>query len=275
MSKINLNKNFKVACIPMNSQDDINYNILSAKKKIYEAYKKKANLVVLPENAMYMNKNYKDFASSSFYENSHPGIIALRSLAKKLNIWILLGSVNIKDKNNIYNRSILISCDGKIKKRYDKIHLFSATLPDGSVYNEKKYLTAGKNISLCQLPWGKLGMTICYDLRFPYLFRKLALKGADFISVPSAFTKFTGNLHWHSLLRARAIENGCYIFAPAQNGKHPGNRMTFGHSLIIDPWGKILGDSGLKNKILIKEINLDLVSVVRKSIPSLKHSRKV
>ena len=270
-----INKKFKVACIQMNSQDNIDYNILLAKKKIHYSYNKGAKLIVLPENAMYMNKSNKDYTLSSFSENLHPGVIAIKSMAKKLNIWILLGSVNIKYKKKIYNRSILIDTYGKIKKRYDKIHLFSAKLPDGSVYDENKYIESGKSISQHKLPWGILGMTICYDLRFPYLFRKLATKGADFISVPSAFTKFTGNLHWHSLLKARAIENGCYIFAPAQNGRHAGGRETFGHSLIVDPWGKILDDSGSKDKVIIKEIDLKQVFLARRSIPSLKHSKKI
>ena len=271
----NVNKKFKVACVPMNSQDSIDYNILSAKKKIHYASNKGAKLVVLPENAIYMNKNNKDYFSFSFPESLHPGVIEMKNIANELNIWILIGSVNIKFNKKIYNRSILIDGNGEIKKRYDKIHLFSAKLPDGSLYDEKKYIESGKNISLHKLPWGVLGMTICYDLRFPYLFRKLALKGADFISVPSAFTKFTGNLHWHSLLKARAIENGCYIFAAAQKGKHPGKRETFGHSLIVDPWGKVLSDSGSQDKALIKEIDLQQVSLARTSIPSLKHTRKI
>ena len=272
---LKINKKFKVACVQMNSRDNIDYNIFSAKKKIHYALKKGANLVVLPENAIYMNKNNKDYIFSSFTENCHPGVIAMKNIAKELNIWILLGSANIKFKKKIYNRSILIGCDGKIKKRYDKIHLFSAKLPNGSVYDENKYIDPGQNISLHKLPWGVLGMTICYDLRFPYLFRKLAMKGADFISVPSAFTKFTGNLHWHSLLKARAIENGCYIFAAAQNGRHSGGRETFGHSLIVDPWGKVLGDIGSKDKVLIQEIDLQQVLLARTSIPSLKNSRKI
>ena len=265
------NKKFKVACVQMNSQNNMKSNILYASDKIYFASKKGAKIVILPENAMYMNKNQRDFKVSCYTEKEHPGVNEMKKIALKLKIWILIGSVNIKEKKKIFNRSILIGNDGKIKKRYDKIHLFSARLPNKKIYNEKKYFNSGKSISLFNLPWGKIGMTICYDLRFPYLYNKLALKGALFISVPSAFTQFTGKLHWHILLRARAIETGCYIFAPAQNGTHPGKKKTFGHSLIINPWGEILCDGKNKNSVLIKEINPSIVFKARQAIPSLKN----
>jgi len=266
-------KKFKVACIQMTSKNNMDHNILEVSKKINNAKKLGADLVILPENVFYMNKNFKGLIKNSYEEKKHPGIIEMMNISLNLKIFILLGSVCIKNKRNFFNRSILIGPNGKIIKRYDKIHLFTAKLPDGSTYNEKKFFKSGKNISIYNLPWGKIGMTICYDLRFPYLYRKLAQQNVSFISVPSAFTLFTGKLHWHTLLKARAIENACYIFAPAQSGKHPGNIKTFGHSLIVDPWGRIICDNKNKDKIFVKEIDPSIVNEARQSIPSLNFKK--
>lgn len=266
-------RKFKVCCVPMNSISDINSNINSLIKKINLASTKGADFILLPENATYIGSNKKLIIENSFEEKKHPGVLAITQIAVLLKKWVLVGSVYIKEKRKIFNRSILIGPDGKIKKRYDKIHLFKANLPDGKRYNENDYFTAGKKISLFDLPWGSLGMTICYDLRFPNLYRKLAQSGALFISVPSAFTKYTGNLHWHTLLKARAIETGCYIFAPAQYGKHYKNHTTFGHSLIVDPWGKVISDSKKSNKLFIVEIDSEIVEEARQSIPTLKNSK--
>ena len=267
-------KKFKVACIQMNSQANIYDNILFAKNKIIYASKKGAKLILLPENCFLMARNNKQFLELSYTEPLHPGVNEMKKIAKKLDVWIIIGSINIKEKKKIFNRSILIDNKGRIKSRYNKIHLFSAKLPNKELYDEKKYFTAGRKACLTNLPWGKIGMTICYDLRFPHLYRKLAKNGAFFICVPSAFTKFTGNMHWHTLLKARAIENGCYIFAPAQFGKHPGKKQTYGHTLIVDPWGKIINECKKNNFIIISEINTKKVPMVRTSIPSLKLEKK-
>ena len=263
------NKKLKVACIQMNSQDSLQKNILFAKKKIYYASKKGAKLILLPENCFLISENTKKLIENTYSEIMHPGINEIKKIAKNKKLFIIIGSVNIKEKRNIYNRSILIDNKGKIKGRYNKIHLFSANLPNKEFYDEKKVFTPGKKLCLANLPWGKIGMTICYDLRFPNLYRKLAKKGAFFISIPSSFTKFTGKLHWHTLLKARAIETGCYIFAPAQFGSHPGKKKTFGHSLIVDPWGKIIKEAKNNQTVIISEINTKTVEVFRKSIPSI------
>ena len=217
-----------------------------------------------------MPKNDKQFFNSTSEEKNHLGINEIKKFSKELKVWIIIGSVNIKEKGKVYNRSILIDDNGKVKGKYNKIHLFSVKLPNKEIYDEKKYFSRGKNIGLYNLPWGKIGMTICYDLRFPNLYRKLAIKGAKFFSIPSAFTKYTGKLHWHALLKARAIENGCYIFAPAQTGKHPKGRHTYGHSLVIDPWGKIIKECKKKDSVIISEIDIDKVNNFRASIPSIK-----
>lgn len=260
---------FKVALVQMNSKSDLEENISIIERKIRYSFKKGAKLVLLPENCFFMAKNNKHFLKFSFIENIHPGVKAVKRIAKKLGVWVVIGSVNIKENNKIFNRSILISDEGKIKARYNKIHLFSARLPNKQFYDETKYFSSGKDICLANLPWGKIGMTICYDLRFPNLYRKLAQKGALFISVPSAFTKFTGEKHWHTLLRARAIETGCFIFAPAQIGKHPGNKKTYGHSIIVNPWGKIIKECKNNNSVILSEIDTKQVFELRKSIPSL------
>ena len=263
------NLKFKVACIQMNSQANLYDNIIFAKNKIIYASKKGAKLILLPENCFLMTKNKNQFLKSSYLENNHPGIKEMKKISKSLNVWIVVGSVNIKKNKSVFNRSVLIDDKGKVKSRYDKIHLFSAKLPNKQNYDETKYFKAGKKVCLGKLPWGKIGMTICYDLRFPHLYRKLAKKGAYFISIPSAFTKFTGEMHWHSLLKARAIETGCYIFAPAQIGNHPGKKYTYGHTLVVDPWGKIINECKKNSSVIIAQIDVNKINAFRSSIPSL------
>jgi predicted amidohydrolase len=195
--------------------------------------------------------------------------LEVQKIAKQFKKWILIGSAVIKEKKRLKNRSILINSKGKIEAYYDKIHMYDAVLSQKEKYFESKTFTPGKLIKTINLPWGKLGFSICYDLRFPTMYRKLSKKGSLFISVPSAFTETTGKKHWHSLLKARAIENFSYIFAPAQSGTHWNGRKTFGHSLIISPDGKILKE--LKNTIgvISANINPNLPEILRKRIPSL------
>jgi predicted amidohydrolase len=183
----------------------------------------------------------------------------------------LIGSVIIKlSKNKLVNRSVLIDSKGNIKSYYDKIHMYDVTLSKKERYLESKTFLAGKKIKAYNLPWGKLGMTICYDLRFPNLYRKLAKQGSMFLSIPSAFTEITGKKHWHTLLKARAIENFCYIFAPAQGGTHYNGRKTFGHSLIISPDGKIIKELNKKEDVITVSIDPKITKKLRSIIPSLK-----
>ena len=171
------------------------------------------------------------------------------------------------------NRSYLLAPDGSCIASYDKIHMFDVTLPSGKVIRESSAYRPGDRAVTAETPWGTLGMTVCYDLRFPHLFRALSKAGAHFLAVPSSFQRETGVAHWHSLLRARAIENLAYVFAPAMCGEHPGNRSTFGHSLIIDPWGKIVAELGTEPGICYAEINADQVLKVRGMLPALTHDR--
>ena len=193
----------------------------------------------------------------------------IKKLAKQYKKWILLGSIIVKEKNKLKNRSVLINPKAKVVAYYDKINMYDAILSKKEKYFESNTFSPGKNLKTSNLPWGKLGFTICYDLRFPNLFRKLAKSGSIFISVPSAFTETTGKKHWHSLLKARAIENFSYIFAPAQSGTHWNGRKTFGHSLIISPDGQILKEIKKGEGVITVSIDSNLPKILRNKIPSL------
>ena len=175
----------------------------------------------------------------------------------------------------LLNEAFLVTPDGNIVAHYDKIHMFDVEVDDGQTYRESAAYQPGTRAVVAATPWGRLGMTVCYDVRFPYLYRSLAQAGAEFISVPAAFTRVTGQAHWHVLLRARAIENGCFVLAPAQCGEHAEKRRTYGHSLIIDPWGEVLADGGADVGFVVADIDLSKVAQARHSIPSLTHDRSI
>jgi predicted amidohydrolase len=205
-------------------------------------------------------------------DGANPTIEAFQTLARDLGRWLLLGSLAVKTgEGRLANRSVLFAPEGRIAARYDKIHMFDVTVSEAERYQESKNFRAGSAPVLARLPWGMLGMSVCYDLRFPHLYRALAKAGALFLSVPSAFTKATGQAHWHVLLRARAIETGCYVFAPAQGGRHENGRETYGHSLIVDPWGRIIAEAGEEPAIAIAKIDPAEVERARSRIPALTH----
>jgi len=207
-------------------------------------------------------------------EARHPAVPAFAALAAELGIWLLIGSLAIKvEAARCANRSYLFDPKGRIAARYDKIHMFDVDLATGERYRESASFRPGAAAVFADLPWGRLGLTICYDLRFPPLYRALAQAGADFISVPSAFTRPTGEAHWQVLLRARAIETGCYILAPAQCGEHAEGRKTWGHSLIVSPWGEIVAEAGEEPAILTARIDPSAVAAARRMIPALTHDR--
>ncbi len=261
---------FIAACIQLNAQDDINAGMEMAQQYVREAVSKGANFITLPENAFYMQEPGKGAPPSP-----DAAIALCSALARELKIWLLIGSVQMPAaENKSCNRSLLIDDQGNIVAHYDKIHLFDVTLKNGEHYHESARIAGGDKAVIAQMPWGKLGMTVCYDVRFPHLYRTLAQAGADFLSVPAAFTVTTGTAHWHVLLRTRAIENGCYVFAPAQCGSHPGNRHTYGHSLIVAPWGEIIAEASAdKTGIITATIDTDKIAEARAMIPSLKHDR--
>ena len=201
-------------------------------------------------------------------------LAAFTAAARKHGIWLHIGSMAVKvGERRLANRSYLIAPDGEISARYDKIHMFDVDLGNGEVYSESVNYQAGSSAIVADLPWGKLGLTICYDLRFPALHRALAKAGATFLAGPAAFTRVTGEAHWHTLLRARAIETGAFVLAAAQGGRHENGRETFGHSLIISPWGEVLAESGIEPGVIVAEIDPHRVDAVRSKIPSLTHDR--
>ncbi len=265
---------FRAACVQLNSGNDMAANLRAAGSGVRAAAEQGAQLILLPEYAVLMDGSGRVMRDNSYPEDQHPALPAFRALAQETRAWLLLGSITVKvDGDLMANRSCLLSPDGAIVARYDKIHMFDATLPSGKVIRESSAYQPGAQAVIADLPWGPLGMTVCYDLRFPHLYRALAKAGAMFMAVPSSFQRETGIAHWHTLLRARAIENLSYVFAPAMCGEHPGNRSTYGHSLIIDPWGKILAELGTEPGVAVADIDAAEVARVRGMLPALDHDR--
>ena len=261
---------FKVACIQVSTTNDMAGNIAVASGFARAAAKDGANLVLMPENVSMMEWGRENTLAKAMPEETHTALAAFKKLAPELGVWLHCGSLAIALKNGkIANRTYVIDPQGNVAAAYDKIHMFDVDLGTGERYAESATFEAGSESAAVVLPWGTLGLTICYDLRFPNLYRHLAQRGADFIAVPSAFTRPTGEAHWHVLLRARAIETGCFIFAPAQTGVHAGGRKTYGHSLIINPWGEVLADGGLEPGVIMAAINPAEVDQARARMPSL------
>lgn len=227
--------------------------------------------MTLPENVAFMAESFQELCAYSFDEIENPALLAFKASAKEHNIWLLVGSLAIKVKGSkkLANRSFLINNHGEVVEYYDKIHLYDVSVKNGETHQESANFIAGDRIICAKTALAGIGMSICYDVRFPYLYRKLVQNGADIITVPSAFTSVTGKAHWHVLLRARAIETGCFIVAPAQTGSHPRHRHTFGHSLIISPWGEVLSDGGEDVGVIATSIDLSDCKEYRESIPSM------
>ena len=250
-------------------------NLRAACDGVRDAAARGAQLIMLPEYAVLLDGSGRVMRENSFPESSHPPLPVFQALARETRAWLLVGSLTVKtDGEGMANRSFLLNADGEVVARYDKIHMFDVTLPSGKTIRESGAYQPGAHGVLAATPWGALGMTICYDLRFPQLYRALAKAGAKFLAVPSSFQRETGTAHWHALLRARAIENLGYVFAPAMCGEHPGNRTTYGHSLIIDPWGTILGELGDEPGCIVANIDPGEVARVRGMLPSLEHDRE-
>ena len=267
--------NLKVACIQTNSKSDPNINIREVSSLIRAARANGAELITTPEVVGMLEPNREKALNKAQPENYHGVLREFRALSRDLAIWLLIGSISIKLSNGkLANRSFLINRDGQIIARYTKIHMFDVEVNDGSIYRESATYQPGTSACLARTPWGLVGLTICYDIRFPALYRDLAKAGAKIIFIPSAFTEVTGEAHWHILQRARAIENGCFIVSAAQTGMHEQNRKTFGHSIIIDPWGNILAEAGKDVGFITADLDLNLVDEVRKKIPSLTHDRE-
>ena len=266
---------FKAAMIQMRAGLTVAANVDAAVRMIGEAKEAGAAYVQTPEMTNIMEVKRERLFSTIVAEEQDTSLAAFRELARKLGIYVHVGSLAIKaGHERAANRAFLIDPRGAIAARYDKIHMFDVDLAGGESYRKSRTYRAGELAVLSDLPWGRLGVTICYDLRFPALYRALAEAGATMLAIPSAFTKQTGEAHWHVLNRARAIENGCFVFAAAQGGKHENGRETFGHSLIVDPWGRILAEGGMEPGVVMAEIDIGEVTKARARIPSLEHGRR-
>jgi len=268
---------FNLACVQITATDDVAGNIARTSALIREAHAAGAQLISTPENTGIMAARGEDTLAAGRPQAEHPALIAYKALAAELKTWLHIGSIGcaVPGENRIANRGFLLTPDGTVAASYDKIHMFDVDLPSGESYRESKRFRPGSEAKLVDLPWGRLGLSICYDMRFPYLYRALAHAGAELIAVPSAFTRPTGKAHWHVLLRARAIECGAFVFAAAQCGEHPGNRKTYGHSLIIAPWGEVLADGGEEPGFVMAEIDMAEVAKARGQVPSLAHDREI
>ena len=258
----------KVACIQLCTGENYDVNLNKIIYFINQAIKKKSDLIITPEVTSIITTNKKKLFQNSYPMKKDPLINKIKKISIRYKKWILIGSLTIKDQGKLRNRSIMINPKGKIAAYYDKINMFDVKVSKKEHYNESKNFIAGNKLKSVNLPWGKLGLTICYDLRFPEIYRKLSKKNLHFISVPSAFTKITGKKHWLALLRARAIENFCYIFAPNQVGRNTNTRETFGHTVIISPDGKILSIKKNGTGVIYAKIQPSLSMYLRKIIPS-------
>ena len=260
---------FNAACLQIISNDNPKENLDQVIHLTEESINSGADFVLTPENTFLMTLDQNTLQEKS--EDYHVGncILEILKFIKSKKIWFLIGATPVKIKDKIFNRSILINPKGEIVSFYDKIHMFDVNLPNGETYQESKKFVAGSELTVTKIPWGNLGLSICYDLRFPNHYRQLMKKGADFLTVPSAFTQNTGERHWHVLLRSRAIENFCYIFAPAQTGTHYNNRKTYGHTMIISPDGNILSEKQNGVGFILSEIDVEKITKLRSEIPSV------
>jgi predicted amidohydrolase len=265
---------FTVGCVQVNPGEDRQANIERAVEGVKEAARRGATLVVLPEYVAFLHASGGAMRSQALPEADDPALPQFRQLAREHGIFILVGSLALaREDGKLANRSFMISDEGEIIARYDKLHMFDATLPGGRVIQESSAYEPGNRAVVARTPWAQVGMSVCYDLRFPVLYRALSQAGAEVLVVPSAFTKATGTLHWKALLQARAIENGAYVVAAATCGSHPGGHQTFGHAMIIDPNGQVLAEAGDAPEVICATIDIDAVAAARQRIPSLTHDR--
>ncbi len=266
---------FDVACIQLRTGNDVADNIKTVTGFIREAAAKGADYIITPETSHLMEMNSKRLFASTAHESEETAIQLFADLAAELKVWLHIGSLAIKlSDTKVANRAYVFNPEGKIAATYDKLHMFDVDLSGGESYRESKNYQPGNKAVTVDMPWGRVGLTICYDLRFPQLYRTMAQNGAGYLTVPAAFTKNTGKDHWHILLQARAIENGCFVFAPSQGGTHENGRKTYGHSLIISPWGDILAEADEDPGIIMAKIDPALIVEARTRIAALQHDRQ-
>jgi predicted amidohydrolase len=272
---MNGSSKFRVGLIQMRSARSPAVNVDDATKLIGEAKTGGADYVLTPEMTNIMELSREKLFATIVPEENDATLATFRELARALGIFVHVGSLAVKvSPDKAANRSFLIDRRGDIVARYDKIHMFDVDLTGGESYRESRSYRAGDLAVVTDLPWGRLGLTICYDLRFPALYRALAEAGAMYLAIPSAFTRQTGEAHWHVLMRARAIENGSFVFAAAQAGDHENGRATYGHSLVVDPWGRVIAEGGTEPSVVFADIDPAEASVARGRVPSLQHGRR-
>lgn len=265
----------KIACVQMTSAQDPADNMPVIEARLRKAAALGAQLIALPETCVFMERGRKAMQARLTAQKDNPDVKQIAALTAELGVHVLIGSMVLAsdDTPKAVNRSLLLAPDGAVAAEYDKIHMFDVTLANGETHAESANYQPGNTLGLADIGGMKLGLSICYDVRFPMLYRRLAQAGADIISVPSAFTRPTGKAHWHILLRARAIETGCFIIAPAQVGAHENGRETYGHSLIVDPWGHVLAEAGDDDDLILADLDVSLVQKARAQIPALAHGR--
>jgi predicted amidohydrolase len=267
---------FRAAAVQMCSGRDMARNLRNAAGLIRDAQARGATFVSTPEMTNILEPDRSRLRALVRPEHADESVAGFSALAAELGIWINAGSLALKGTGeNLVNRSLLFAPDGSIAARYDKIHLFDVDLPTGESLRESAVYEAGSRAVLAETPSAKLGMTICYDMRFPHLYRSLAQAGAGFFTVPSAFTVPTGQAHWHVLLRARAIETASFVLAAAQGGRHESGRETYGHSLIVSPWGEVMAEGGTEPQVLIADLDMSQVAEIRQRLPALRHDRTI
>ena len=272
---MNSGSTFRVGLIQMRSGRTPQANIDAAAKLIGEAKTGGADYVQTPEMTNIMEMSREKLFTAIVPEENDATLATFRELARALGLFVHVGSLAVKaSADKAVNRSFLIDRRGEIVARYDKIHMFDVDLKGGESYRESRSYRPGELAVVSDLPWGRLGLTICYDLRFPALYRALAEAGATFLAIPSAFTRQTGEAHWHVLMRARAIENGSFVFAAAQGGDHENGRATFGHSLVVDPWGRVIAEGGSEPGVIFADVDPAEVATARARVPSLQHGRR-
>ena len=264
----------RVGLVQMCTGRSVEKNVQDASALVRDAAGQGATYIQTPEITTLMETDRERLFATIRPQAADPSIPRFADLARELGIWLHIGSMPILlAAGRIANRSLLFAPDGAIVASFDKIHMFDVELPGGESYRESKNYQPGNTGVVADLPWGGLGLTVCYDLRFPHLYRALAKAGADALAIPSAFTRKTGEAHWHVLLRARAIENGCFVLAAAQAGRHESGRETYGHSLIVNPWGEIVAEAGVESGVIVADIAMGEAMAARQRIPSLQHDR--
>lgn len=265
---------FRAAAVQMRSGIHVGENAAEAERLIGEAAGAGAGYVLTPEMTTILDRDRTRLLAAIGPEEADPSLARFRELARRLGIHLHIGSMAIKlGDDSVANRSFLIGPDGGIAARYDKIHMFDVDLAGGESYRESRLYRPGSEARVADMPFGRLGMTICYDVRFPHLYRSLAQAGASLMAIPAAFTRTTGEAHWHVLVRARAIETGSYVIAAAQGGRHEDGRETYGHSMIVDPWGRVMAEAGTDPGFILATVDPAESATARARIPSLANDR--